>query len=103
MPVHQLPQAKHSFDVKRRYVRFRGLRENGYVEFDFSIGDPSLSVALTLPLAHYQEFCRKHEVIYLTREEGAALDHDQLKWRFGSPGEDEWQTRHTLQGFIDAD
>lgn len=74
------------FDVANRYVRFRELRADGYVLFDFAIGEPDLSVELVLPLPAYQAFCRSNHVTYLTREEIAALDYERLKWRFGAPG-----------------
>jgi phenol hydroxylase P0 protein len=83
---HQLPQAKPRFDVSKRYVRFRELRGDGYVLFDFAIGDPELAVELTLPLAAYQVFCREHCVIYLAREQVETIDFEKSKWRYGSPG-----------------
>ncbi|WP_233446489.1 phenol hydroxylase subunit [Paraburkholderia terrae] len=85
----QLPayaQPPRAFDITRRYVRFREQRDDGFVEFDFSIGDPALSVELVMPLRDFQSFCRANRVIYLTRDEGTQLDHDQAKWRYGQPG-----------------
>lgn len=86
MSLHQLPMPKPAFDVDRRYVRFRELRADGFVDFYFSIGEPGLGVELSLPLEHYKEFCRKNKVLYLTREECEAIDFDQFKWRYGQPG-----------------
>jgi phenol hydroxylase P0 protein len=86
VPFHQLPQAKPAFDLSRHYVRFRELRDDGYVLFDFAIGDPELAVELTLPLAAYQTFCRERGVIYLTREQAETIDFERTKWRYGSPG-----------------
>jgi phenol hydroxylase P0 protein len=63
VPLHTLPLAKPAFDVNRNYVRFRELREDGYVLFDFAIGDPELAVELTLPLAGYLAFCRERAVV----------------------------------------
>ena len=85
----QLPayaQSPRAFDITRRYVRFREQRDDGFVEFDFSIGDPALSVELVMPLRDFQSFCRANRVIYLTRDEGSRLDIDQAKWRYGQPG-----------------
>lgn len=86
MPFHQLPPRVPTFDVNKTYVRFRDLRDDGYVEFDFAVGEPGLSVELTLPLAAYQAFCKEMRVTYLTREQAEAVDFDHAKWRFGSPG-----------------
>ena len=75
-----------TFDVTQRYVRFRQERRDGFVEFDFSIGDPALSVELVMPWHAYERFCAANEVIQLSDEEGEALDAEQLKWRYGQPG-----------------
>lgn len=87
MSLHQLPPRKPTFDVDRRYVRYRELDSRGYVQFDFAIGDPELAVELTLLLRDYQDFCRANAVTYLTREQGVALDFEKSKWRFGAPGQ----------------
>ena len=89
MPFHQLPHAKPAFDVSRHYVRFRELRDDGYVLFDFAIGEPELAVELTLPLAGYLAFCRERAVVYLTREQTKTIDFERSKWRFGAPGIEE--------------
>lgn len=75
-----------TFDVHRRYVRFRELNQNDYVLFDFAIGDPELWIELTLPLHAYNTFCRENAVTYLTREQEDAVDHERSKWRYGQPG-----------------
>lgn len=87
MSLCQLPPRTRTFDVASRYVRYRERDSRGFVQFDFAIGDPELAVELTLPLAAYQEFCRTQGVIYLTREQGDALDFEKTKWRFGAPGQ----------------
>lgn len=84
--MHQLTQPKPTFDVRKNYVRFRELRTDGYVLFDFAIGDPELAVELTLPLPAYRTFCRERGVIYLTRDEAESVDFEQSKWRYGAPG-----------------
>lgn len=86
---HQLPQARPPFDVSRHYVRFRELRDDGYVLFDFAIGDPELAVELVLPLVAYQTFCRERKVSYLSREQAELIDFEKSKWRFGTPGFEE--------------
>jgi len=86
MALHQLHTPHDPFDVDRRYVRFRTLRSDGFVDFYFSIGEPALGVELSLPLEQYKEFCRSNKVVYLTREQWEAIDFDQQKWRYGQPG-----------------
>lgn len=77
-----LPQG----DSRARYVRYHRLTEQGFVEFAFGVGSPDLMTELVMPLAAYREFCKVNQVVYLTRAEEAAMDHDQAKWRYGTPG-----------------
>ncbi|HKT99560.1 MAG TPA: phenol hydroxylase subunit [Paraburkholderia sp.] len=77
---------RRPFDVTQRYVRLRRRRADGFVEFDFSIGDPRICVELVMREADYRAFCRTHEVEHLSGEDGAALDAEELKWRYGLPG-----------------
>ncbi len=73
-------------DARARYVRFHRITDHGFVEFAFGIGSPDLMTELVMPLPAYREFCRVNQVVYLTREEEEAMDHDQAKWRYGTPG-----------------
>lgn len=45
-------------DITRRFVRVLKRRSNGFVEFEFSIGWPELSVELMLPEADFEAFCK---------------------------------------------
>jgi phenol hydroxylase P0 protein len=76
-------------DTRRCLVRFGRLNEHGIVEFSFGVDSAELMVDLVLPLDAYREFCRVNHVVHLTREEEAALDRDQTKWRYGSAGVEE--------------
>lgn len=54
-----------TFDAGRRYVRVCRRRPDGFIEFEFSIGDPELAVELMLPESAFHEFCLANEVIVL--------------------------------------
>lgn len=54
-----------SFDATRRYVRVCRERPDGFVEFEFAIGDPELCVELMLPVNAFHEFCLANSVILL--------------------------------------
>lgn len=69
-----------------KWVRVTRRRPDGFVEFDFAIGDPDLCVDLILPAAAFDEFCAVNRVQHLTAAQGAAVDHEQSKWRYGQPG-----------------
>lgn len=73
-------------DTTRRFVRRHRLTERGYVEFAFGIGSPDLMVDLVLPEAAYESFCQINQVVELTDAEALAVDMEQAKWRYGTPG-----------------
>lgn len=58
-------EERMSFDANRRYVRVCEQRPDGFVEFEFAIGDPALCVELMLPQSAFHEFCLANEVIVL--------------------------------------
>lgn len=66
------------FDAMRRYVRVCERRPDGFIEFEFAIGDPALCVELMLPEAAFHEFCLANEVIVLDP---------------ASPGQGDWAAR----------
>lgn len=68
---------------ERRYIRVRE-RHGGFVEFDFSIGDPQLYVELILREEAFREFCDTNKVELLSDAEAAGLDADKRTWREGS-------------------
>jgi phenol hydroxylase P0 protein len=84
--IKKLSVKVDGFDIKKRYVRITGIRNNKIIEFDFAIGEPEMYVELALPFEAYQEFCANNDVINLTAEEAAAVDYDRMKWRYGKPG-----------------
>ncbi len=62
--------------LARRYVRITARRPNGFVEFEFSVGWPDMSVELTLPEPEFNAFCSKNNVEFLTEAVGDKLgDH----------------------------
>jgi phenol hydroxylase P0 protein len=75
-----------SEDPLQKYVRVTGIRNKKFVEFDFSMGDPTIFVELILPHKAFEEFCAHNNVKELTAEQAIAVDYDKLKWRNGVPG-----------------
>lgn len=84
----QQTDAAPAFDPSKRFVRERGERPDGFVEFDFAIGDPELSVELILPRAAFDEFCSVNHVIRITDAQALQLDLEREKWSKGRPGGD---------------
>ena len=52
-------------DVRRKYVRLVERRDDGLVEFEFSIGLPELYVEMLLPADAYEAFCQTNAVEFL--------------------------------------
>ena len=86
MTVVSLYPGRSSLGSEQRYVRLREQRDDGFVIFDFAIGDPQLSCELILPRVAYEEFCASNHVVHLTDAQGQQIDVDALKWRYGQPG-----------------
>ena len=77
MPLHQTelsPTTESGFDANRRYVRVCERRADGFVEFEFAIGDPALCVELMLKEADFHEFCLTNDVIVLGQAEAGQGD-----------------------------
>ena len=67
---------KQIFDVTRKFVRITGSLPNGFVEFEFSIGEPEVAVELVMPKAAFDEFCASNQVKLLTAEKATPVDAD---------------------------
>ena len=50
------------------------MRDDGFVEFEFAIGEPELAVDLIMPAAAYREFCRDNQVTVLPSLRRSDLD-----------------------------
>ena len=68
-------------DTPRHYVRVTRANHRGYTEFQFSIGDPTLYLEMTLPPAAFAEFCARHDAVHLTPAEARAVDAATRRWQ----------------------
>ena len=67
----------------KRYVRVTNSDRRGFVEFQFSIVDPSLYLEMTLPQAAFDEFCAAEKVERLDAAKARLVDQAERRWRFG--------------------
>ncbi|WP_296663658.1 phenol hydroxylase subunit [Paraburkholderia sp.] len=58
----QRQTAEERFDPGRRFVKVTGINTRGFVEFEFSVGQPDLCVELMLLPAAFEEFCLAQNV-----------------------------------------
>lgn len=64
--AHQL-----AVDANRKFVRVAEVRKDGFVAFDFAIGEPEYFAELLLPSEAFADFCRENRVIELAPHDGA--------------------------------
>lgn len=67
---------KPSIDIKRRFVRVYGERSNGFVEFEFAIGEPEIFVEMILGRDDFAEFCTTNEVELLSARDADSVTSD---------------------------
>ena len=89
--VTKLPNRNTSKEAlaSQRYVRVTNEDAHGFVEFQFSIGDPNLYLEMTLPQTAFEEFCATQNAQMLTPDQARAVDATELKWRYGRDVDDE--------------
>ncbi len=73
-------------DLSSKFVRITGIKDEKYVEFDFSIGHPELFVELLLPFDMFNTFCKKNQVTILPPGQDMQEEHERLLWRIGEAG-----------------
>ncbi|ATE59315.1 phenol hydroxylase subunit [Thauera sinica] len=72
---------KPTVDLSRKYVRLIERRADGFVEFEFAIGEPELYAEMLLPEEAYEAFCKANEVIHLgPREASAESEGSEWDW-----------------------
>lgn len=64
----------------QHYVRVTRADHRGFTEFQFSIGDPTLYLDMTLPPAAFTEFCACHAVLHLDAAQAARVDALDSRW-----------------------
>ena len=68
-------------DTSRRFVRVTGERANGFIEFDFAIGEPEVFIEMILGREAFEEFCATNQVEMLTDEVGQNGEASDWDWR----------------------
>jgi phenol hydroxylase P0 protein len=76
------------FDPAIRYVRLTRVRDDGFIEFEFAIGDPDLAVELIMRREAFDEFCRDNHVRLVPPVQGAAIDRARMRWSTNDAGPD---------------
>ena len=74
-----------SFNPARRFIRVRNQRDDGFVEFDFAIGDAELSVELILPRAAFEAFAGLPGTERMNEDAAARAFRRQQSYLYGTP------------------
>lgn len=72
---------KEQFDTTLTYVRVTGKRDDGFVEFDFSVGQPEVALEMVLKERDFAIFCKEQKVVFLD-EESAPVDEDKSAFQW---------------------
>ncbi|WP_220637160.1 phenol hydroxylase subunit [Georgfuchsia toluolica] len=74
-----------AFDPKKKFVRITELRDDGFVEFDFAVGEPELFAEMILPSGGFDEFCAINGVVFLNEKSqlkvGTEDGTEDMEWR----------------------
>lgn len=68
-------------DSKRRFVRKLHERSNGFVEFEFAIGEPEIFVELILPREDFEAFCVSNKAEILPWKSPDDVPPSDWDWR----------------------
>ncbi len=67
----------------KKYVHVTDREREGFVEFNFSINDPTLFLEMILPEQAFEDFCRYNDVTFLTEEQVKQVSEAESKWYGG--------------------
>jgi phenol hydroxylase P0 protein len=63
---------KPVINVNLKFVRVIERRPDGFVEFEFAIGEPELCAEMLLPAEAFTSFCNSNEVIFLAQRDASS-------------------------------
>ena len=69
-----MKNSEPAVDLNRKFVRLIERRPDGFVEFEFAIGDPALCVELMLKEGDFHTFCLTNDVIVLAEADAGQGD-----------------------------
>jgi phenol hydroxylase P0 protein len=70
-----------AFDPQRKFVHVTELRPDGFVEFDFAIGEPELFVEMIMPSSVFDDFCAMNKVTFLDERAQLKVGPEEWNWR----------------------
>ena len=68
---------KEQIDTSLHYVRVTGKRDDGFVEFEFSVGQPEVALEMVLKQQDFEKFCEEQKVTFLDEEAAPSDDEEK--------------------------
>lgn len=68
---------------EKKFVQIIRLKDDGFVEFNFAVGEVVMNVELLLPYKAFIEFCQNNRVSFFSKEQEDELLIDNETWKYG--------------------
>ena len=68
---------------EKKFVQIIKIRDDGFVEFNFAVGEAVMNVELLLPYKAFIDFCQNNRVSFFTKEQDKELLLDNENWKYG--------------------
>lgn len=81
-PEQLVEMVPATLDTRQRWVRVTGERAGGFIEFDFAIGEPDLTVEMILTPEAFAEFCAANRVEMLPPRDPEAGTDEPSDWNW---------------------
>ena len=69
------------FDPQKRFVRFIEKREDGFVLFEFAVGEPEIFAEMILKAEDYEIFCKEQGVVMIDQNTNPIDEDNDFEWR----------------------
>jgi phenol hydroxylase P0 protein len=69
------------FNPEKRFVRFIEKRDDGFVEFEFAVGEPEIFAEMILKAEDYEIFCKEQGVVMIDENSNPIDKSDDFEWR----------------------
>ena len=69
------------FNPEKRFVRFIEKRDDGFVEFEFAVGEPEIFAEMILKAEDYEIFCKEQGVVMIDEDPNPIDKSDDFEWR----------------------
>jgi len=69
------------FDTQKRFVRFAEKRDDGFVLFEFAVGEPEIFAEMILKEEDYEIFCKEQGVVMIDEDSNPIDEGNDFEWR----------------------